>query len=1038
MKWLLQTCLKYKFLVVFLTVLTVFLGIYKLREMPVDVFPEFAPPYVEIQTEGPGMSAFEIENLVTLQLEEAFQNIPGLDVIRSKSVLGLSSIRLIFESGSDPLLIRQLTEERLMTVMPNLVPPADSPRMLPPLSSTSRILKIGLSSKEMSLMDLSMTTYWRIVTRLKQIPGVANVAIWGERMKMMTIQVKPEKLQQYSLTVDDVLEVASETLEVGLMKYTPGGKTQVEGWLETPNQRLNIRHIFTLKEPEEIAQISVNGKRKEDGSPLLIGDIANVVWERQPLIGDGIINDELGLLLIVEKFPWGNTLEVTKDIEALMEEMKPGLPGIEIDTTIFRPATFIEVSIANLKNALLLGSILVIFVLLAFLWEWRVALISSIIIPVSMIVSLFIIYLLGMSVNVMVLSGLMIAIGAIVDDAIVDVENIVRRLRLLRQNGTIKSLKDVKSVIVSASMEVRGVIIYASLIEIIVLVPVFFLDGLSGAFFHPLAIAYVLATIISPIIALTVTPVLIYLFASKAPKKAKESPMTSWLTKKYTAVLSQIIKIPSIAYTSILAIVISAIITVPFLGQELLPNFKETDFLMHWLTKPGTSREEMNRITIEASKELRAIPGVRNFGAHVGRAVAADEVYGIDFTENWVSIEHDVDYQETLDAIQATVDGYPGIVRDVQTYLKERIREVLTGAGSAIVVRLYGPDLEVLRTLAVDVKESVSGVEGISDLHIDNQKLIPQIQIQVDLARAAQYGVKPGDVRRVASVLIAGIEVSDIHHDGKVYEVMVWSEENIRDNLTDIEELLISTPEKGLVRLKDIAEVKVVPTPNAIYRENNSRRIDIEANARGGDLGEVVRGMKEELSQLEFPSEYYYEVVGEFEERQKTQNKLLLTGLIVVFAILMLLYTLFNNWRLSFLTLLIIPVALGGGLLSTFLFGEQVLSLGSMVGFLTVLGVSTRNGVMLLSHYQHLEEEEGMKFGMDLVMRGAKERLSPILMTAFATGLALVPIVWAGNLPGHEIEHPMAIVIIGGLVTSTLISLFVVPFLYLKFGKAKK
>ena len=1034
MKWLLNLCLNYKYLVVFLTAVLVVFGLLKLREMPVDVFPEFAPPYVEVQTEGPGMSAFEIENLVTIPLEEVFQNIPGLDVIRSKSVQGLSAIRLIFKPGADQMEIRQLSEERLMTVLPNLVPPADSPRMLPPLSSTSRMLKIGLSSDTLSLMDLSMTAYWRIVSRLKQIPGVANVAIWGERFKMLTLNMDPERLEQYGLTVDEVLEVTSETLETGLMTYTPGGKTEVEGWVDTPNQQLSVRHVFSAHTPEEYGEISIYDRKKEDGSPLLLKDIGDVVWTNQPMIGDGIINDELGILLIVEKFPWGNTLEVTKEIERVLDDMKPGLQEIEIDTTIFRPATYIETSINNLKNALLIGSVLVVFVLLLFLWEWRVALISSIIIPLTMVITLIIIYFFGLSLNVMVLSGLMIAIGAIVDDAIVDVENISRRLRLLEGE---KSIKKVKNVIFSASLEVRSVIIYASLMEIIVLIPVFFLDGLSGAFFNPLAVSYVIATIVSPIIALTITPVLILIFVKKGKQKNKESRFMKWLIPRYTETLKTSMKVPKVAYASIIGLLIATGIALPFLGQELLPNFKESDFLMHWLTRPGTSRQEMNRITIESSKELRAIPGVRNFGAHVGRAIAADEVVGIDFTENWVSIDPEVDYDQTLAAIQSTVDGYPGIVRDVQTYLKERIREVLTGSSAAIVVRIYGPNLDTLQEVAQRVMGKLKDVEGISDLHLDHQKSIPQIEIKVDLEKAQAYGIKPGDVRRVAAAFIAGTEVSDIHLNGKVYEVYVWADKDIRKDKTDIERLLISTPTGEHVRLSDIAEVKLAPTPSSIYRENNSRRLDVEANHRGGELGDVAREVEAILNTIDFPLEYRYELIGEFEERQRSQAKLLFMSIGVFLGMLCLLFTLFNSWKLTFLTIGIIPIALAGGVLSTFMIGEQLISLGSLVGFLTVLGVATRNGVMLLSHYQHLEKEEHMTFGKDLVIRGAQERLAPILMTAFATGFALLPMVLVGDLPGHEIEYPMGVVIIGGLITSTLLSLFVIPFLYLKYGKGK-
>jgi Cu/Ag efflux pump CusA len=474
------------------------------------------------------------------------------------------------------------------------------------------------------------------------------------------------------------------------------------------------------------------------------------------------------------------------------------------------------------------------------------------------------------------------------------------------------------------------------------------------------------------------------------------------------------------------------------MGQELLPAFKETDFLMHWLTKPGTSHPEMMRITERASVELRQIPGVRNFGAHLGRAYAADEVVGMYFTENWVSIEPDVDYDATVNSIQETVDGYPGLVRDVQTYLKERIREVLTGGSEAIVVRVFGPDLEGLRAKAHEVEEAVSEVEGVVDLHTELQVDVPHVQIKVDLAKAEKVGLKPGDVRRAAATLISGTEVSDIHRDNKVYDVMVWSVPEARHSVTSLQNLLIDTPGGGHVRMQDVAAVEVIPTPNVIERENQSRRIDVEANVDGRDLGSVVGDVEEALASVEFPLEYHAVLMGEYAERQAAQQRLVIAGLAAALLIFFLLQTSFKSFRLAVLALATLPWALVGGLVAAYIFGSGSISLGSLVGFLTILGIATRNGIMLISHYQHLEEFEGEVFGSHLVARGSRERLAPILMTALATGLALVPLVIAGNIPGHEIEHPMAIVILGGLITSTLLNLFVVPPLYLRFGKSRK
>jgi Cu/Ag efflux pump CusA len=455
---------------------------------------------------------------------------------------------------------------------------------------------------------------------------------------------------------------------------------------------------------------------------------------------------------------------------------------------------------------------------------------------------------------------------------------------------------------------------------------------------------------------------------------------------------------------------------------------------MHWLTKPGTGRDEMVRISQEACQELRTIPGVRNCGSHIGQALLMDEVYGIYFGENWISVDPDVDYDETLAKIQKMVDGYPGLYRDVQTYLKERIREVLTGSSHPIVVRIYGPDLDFLRAKAVEVEERLSEIEGLTDLHIEFLVDIPQIQVEVDLDKAQRFGLKPGDVRRAAAYLIAGEEVGDIHVANRTYDVNVWSTPETRANFTDILELPIDTPSGIKVQLKEVADITIQPVPNTINREHLSRRINIEAEVEGRDLGSVVADVEQVLSEIEYPLEYHAELLGEYAESQKATSRILYAGIAAILVIFFLLRVSLGSFRLAFMSFLSLPLALVGGILAAY-FTSGVLSLGSLVGFLTILGVAARNGIMLISHYQHLEEFEGETFGIQLVLRGAKERISPIMMTALTAGLALVPIVWGGIIPGHEIEHPMAIVILGGLVTSTLVNLFIVPSLYLVFGK---
>jgi CzcA family heavy metal efflux pump len=1027
------TSLKYRYLVVFLAAVFMILGIGLIRNMPADVFPEFAPPRVEIQTPSLGLSSVEVESLVTIPLEQIFNGTPGLDVMRSKSVEQLSSILLIFEPGTDLMEARQLVQERLAIATPQLPTWAAPPFMLPPLSSTARTVKIGISSEKYSVMELSMITYWKIRERLLRVPGVANVAIWGEQIEMLTVQVDPERMAGYDISLDEVLQVTSDALDVGLIQHTTGSDIGSGGFLETPNQRMPIFQVLPVVGAEDLAKVPINDRTKIDGSPVRLGDVADTVTDTWPMIGDAVVNDGEGLLLIVEKFPWANTVEVTDGVEAAMEEMRPGLTGIDFDTTIFRPATFVETALDNLIESLLIGGVLVVVVLLLFLWDWRIALISATIIPLTMVITLLVLNAFGTTLNVMVLAGLVIAIGAVVDDAIVDVENIVRRLRQYRREGSSKSTT---AIVLDASVEVREAIVTASLIEMTALVPVFFLEGLSGAFFRPLAQAYIVATLVSPFIALTVTPALVLILLSNAPIRERISPLIPPMHRGYTALLSKSLNKPMLAYSATVVLLIAGLLVWPLLGTELLPSFKERDFLMHWLTKPGTGHEEMVRISQEACQELRTIPGVRNCGSHIGQALLMDEVYGIYFGENWISVDPAVDYDETLAKVQETVDGYPGLYRDVQTYLKERIREVLTGSSHPIVIRIYGPDLEVLRAKAVEVEERLSVIEGLADLHVEFLVDIPQIQVKVDLEKAQRFGLKPGDVRRAAAYMIAGEEVGDIHVANRTYDVNVWSTPETRDNYTDILELPIDTPSGVKVQLKEVADIAILPVPNSINRENVSRRINIEAEVEGRDLGSAVADVEQALSEIEYPLEYHAELLGEYAESQRATSRILYAGIAAILVIFFLLRVSLGSFRLAFMSFLSLPLALVGGILAAY-FTSGVLSLGSLVGFLTILGVAARNGIMLISHYQHLEEYEGETFGLQLVLRGAKERIAPIMMTALTAGLALVPIVWSGIIPGHEIEHPMAIVILGGLITSTLVNLFIVPSLYLVFGKSK-
>ena len=1028
MKLVIASSLRFRYLVLALGVVLTWFGLARLRDVPVDVFPEFAPPRVEIQTICLGLSPAEVEQLVTVPLENALNGVPDIEVMRSKSVQQLSSILLIFKTGVDGIRARQLVSERMALASKALPTWAAPPFMMPPLSSTSRIMKIGITSRDKSVMDLSMLAYWTIRQRLLGVPGVANVAIWGEQLKMLQVMVDPKRMTAADVTLDQVQEAVSDALDVGLLRYSRGAHIGTGGFIETPNQRFQLRFVSAGVTPETLAKVPVTTR---DGKPLLLSDVANLVYAPQGMIGDAVINDGPGLMLIVEKFPWGNTLAVTRGVEDALERMKSGLPGVEVDTTIFRPATFVEDSINNLSWALLLSCLLVAGIILVSLYEWRTAIVCIVAIPLSLLAAGLVLFMSGATVNTMTLAGFVIALGIVVDDAILDVENIMRRLRLARRGDDTRSTA---RIILDASLEVRTPIVSATLIVVTAVLPVLFMEGLTGSFFKPLIAAYVLAIAASLIVAMTVTPALCLILLNNARLEGRESPVIVWLLRHYRPLLERATRTPLAAYITVGVVTLVGIGVWPLLGNSLLPAFKERDFLMHWVTTPDASLPEMLRITTRASKELRAIPGVRNFGAHIGQAFAADEVVGVNFGENWISISPDADYDKTHAKIDEMVEGYPGLYRDVQTYLKERIREVLTGAGEAIVVRIFGPDLDVLRAKAEEVRAALADVPDLVNLHKELIVEVPHIQVTVKLPEAQRYGLKPGDVRRASASLMAGEEVGDIFIGGRTYDVQVWTAPEARRSIDSVRDMLIDTPTGQRVRLSEVADVSIQPTPNVIRREASSRRIDVQANVRGRDLGTVAGDVQARLAKLAFPLGYYAVLQGEYQELSAARKRLELLGLMALAVIFVLLQQSFGSWRLATLSFLTLPSALVGGVLAAWLAGG-VLSLGSLIGFLTVLGIAARNGIIMINHFQHLERHEGEAFGLDLVLRGAGERLRPILMTTGAAGLAILPLIIFGNLPGHEIEYPMAVVIMGGLVTSTLLNLFIVPALYLRFGR---
>ena len=1014
---LISSSVKGRVVVLALCGLLVAYGVRTVRTAPLDVFPEFAPPKVEVQTEAPGLSTDEVEALISVPLENALNGTPGLKVIRSKSVLGLSSVVLLFEEGTDIHKARQYVQERVAAEAVRLPTVARPPVILQPLSSLSRVMKIGLSSKKLSQQDMTVLTLWTIRPKLMSVPGVANVAVWGQRDKQYQVLVDPDRLRVEGVTLDQVTAAARDAavLESG-------------GFVDKPNQRLAVRHRAMIQSPDDLGRTVV---AFQGNAPVRLGDVTTVQFGSPPPIGDAIINDGPGLLLIVEKQPDANTLEVTRKVEAALKELEPGLTGVEMDPTIFRPATFVERAVENLGHALLVGCGLVVVILVVFLFDWRTALISLTAIPLSLVSAVVVLTAFGVTLNTMVIAGLVIALGEVVDDAIIDVENIVRRLRLNRAAGGPESAF---RVVIDASNEVRSAVVYATAIVVIVFLPIFFLDGIAGSFFRPLALAYILAILASLVVALTVTPALSYMLLTGDRGRDEEAPVARLLRRAYGAVLPRLIDKPYTALGVILAALVLSGAAATRFGSEFLPEFQETDFLMHFVAKPGASVEEMDRMTVLASRELRAVPGVRNFGSHIGRAEVADEVYGPNFTELWISIDPDVDYQATRRRIQAAMDGYPGMFCDVQTYLQERSKEVLSGTSYSIVVRLFGPDMDGLRAKAKEVEKVMAGVEGVTDLKVESQVLLPQVEVRLRPEAAERYGLTPGHVRRATTTLLRGTKVGEVYEGQKRFDVVVWGVPACRDDLAALRALPIDTPAGVQVRLGEVADVLVVPMPNEIKREAASRRLDITCNVKGRDLGAVAAEVEQKVRGVQFDAGYHPEFLGEEAARRESSRRLYLLGGLALLGVILVIYSDFGSWRLTLIVAFTLPFALVGGLAGVGLAGG-VVSLGSLVGFVTVLGIAARNGIMLVSHYRHLEDAEGVEFGPGLVRQGSEERLAPILMTALATGLALLPLVLSGQKPGHEVEYPLAIVILGGLVTSTLLNLFLLPALYLRFGR---
>ncbi|MGH1348802.1 MAG: efflux RND transporter permease subunit [Nannocystales bacterium] len=1018
MRGLVGFCLRRRFVVLAFAIVLVLVGIYTTRQASFDAFPEFAPPRVEIQTEAPGLTSEDVEALVTNPLEAALVGTPGVTEIRSKSVLGLSSVLLIFERGTDVLEARALVAERIPQA--KLTSVSRPPVVLPPLSSTSRVLKVGVASEALSQMELTDVVRWGVRPRLMAVPGVANVAIWGERTRELQVRVDTTRLLAHGVALGDVVAAGQRSAAP-----TAGG------FIEGANQRLPVVHPLPTIDVATMSRLPV---AVGSGPAVTMDDVAEVVEAPAPPIGDALVTTGEGLLLIVEKQPGANTLEVTRGIDQALEELQPALPGIEFDATIFRPAGFIERALQNLGEAMAIGTALVVVVLVVFLWDWRTALISAIAIPVSLLAAATALTLAGYTLDTMVLAGLIIALGEVVDDAIIDVENIHRRLQAHTGDW---SPRVIFRLVLDASLEVRSAVVYATMIVVSVFVPILFLPGVAGAFFRPLALAYGIAVLASMVVALTITPALSMVLLTGERDTNKSAGLSQVLRRVYDRMLRSVLRHPRAVLVATAVLLGTSAVTWTSLDQTFLPHFAENDFLMHWVGKPGTSLPGMTRTADRVRQELLAIDGVRNFGAHIGRAEVADEVVGPNFAELWISVDPDTDLEATLEEVSGVIEGYPGIYRDVQTYLQERVREVLTGGSGAIIVRIFGPDLGVLAYEGEQVAALLEAVPGVSHASAGALTMVPQVEVVPNLERCAALGIDPGAVRAEVATLIQGTAVGTFVRGQQPINIVVRAPPSQHGDVSSIRGLMIGAGGGKAVRLADIADVRVRPMQTGITHLRGTRKLDVTVELEpGADLTATAERIDEALAFHRFTAGHYAETSGEHIARDESVRVMLgASGLSIVFIFLVLLAD-FRSVRLAGIVMLSLPLSSAGAVAAVAATGG-VVSLGTVVGFVTVIGITARNGVLLIAHLRHLQDEEGQAFGVELVVRAARERLAPIVMTAASTGLALLPLVVVGPRAGHEIEYPMAIVILGGLVSSTILNLWVTPALALSALKTR-
>jgi CzcA family heavy metal efflux pump len=1005
-------------------------GLFVTTHAKLDVFPEFVQPQAAVQTEAPGLAPEQVEALVTRPVENALNGAGDLDSIRSESIQGLSVVTAVFKEGTDIHIARQMLTERLAQLGGELPAGVASPKMEPLTSSTMDLLKFGLTSEKLSPMALRTFADWTVRPRLLSVPGVAATKVFGGEVRQLQIQVRPDRLRAFGISVQDVSAAASAATGV-----------RGAGFVETPAQRLVLQTEGQSLTAAQLGEVVVT---QRDGRSIRLKDVANVVEAAEPKFGDAIINGQPGVLMTTSSQYGANTMEVTRGVEAALEELKPmfGAMGIHYTPALHRPATFIEIAIHNMKTSLLIGAVLVGVVLFLFLLDLRTALISFTAIPLSLLAAVVVLDRLGVTLNTMTLGGLAAVLGVVVDDAIITVENILRRLR---ENLTITPPRPLFNVVLDATLEVRNSVVYATFVVAMVFLPVLTMTGLQGKFFGPLGIAFILANLASLLVALTVTPSLCFALLSRSKPHAEPNYLRK-LKSFHRGALEKISRRPKMIVAVALVSFVAALATLPFFGGEFLPDFREGHFVVGITMAPGTSLPEMKRLGTQISAELLKIPQIQSVEEQIGRAEGGEDTWGTHRGEMHVELKPTAgeDQEKVQDAIREVLAKFPGIQTEVLTFLGDRIGETISGETAQVVVNIFGDDLDVLDEKADEVAAALNKVPGAADVQVSAPPGAPRVMIRLRPERLTQFGFRPLEVLEAVRTAYQGDAVAQTYEGEKVFEVVVILEPSARQQPEAIGDLLISNAQGGQMSLKQLADVFLTTGRYAILHDGARRRQTITCNPAGRDVASFVADAQKQIAtQVKFPAGVYAEFSGAAQEQKQAQAELLLHSLAATAGIILLLAIVFRKASHLLLVLANLPFALVGGVLAIFLvgfFGEGrgSLSLGTLVGFVTLFGITMRNSIMMISHYEHLVNEEKLPWGMETALRGATERLIPILMTALVTALGLLPLALGSGEAGREIEGPMAIVILGGLVTSTALNLLVLPVLALRYGRFQR